>query len=100
MFGQDNTGGERDGLGWLKRLVDGGALAFVPFTRTRFGVEGIGVAGGVGCLMILVWTGMTGSQPMLVYGALWLLAVMRQRLKTVGLVRRGWVEHSRYTGWP
>lgn len=100
MSEQGDGSGGRDAVGWLKRIADGGAMAFVPLTRTRFGEEGIGVAGGVGCLMILLAVGTTGSLPLLAYFVVWLLAVIRQRIKTVKLVRQGWVEHSRYTGWP
>jgi hypothetical protein len=98
MFWQEEE--RREAANWLKWIADTGAMAVAPVMRTRFGQEGIGMAGARAALLILGWAGLGYSEPLLYYFGLWLLCCCWQRAKTERLVRRGWVEHSRYNGWP
>lgn len=90
----------RESLNWLKFLADAHAACLVPFFRTRFGTEGIGVSGLAAFVLILAYAGFARAPEMLTYFWAWLFAVVVQRCRTWRLVLSGWQEHSRYTGWP
>ena len=52
-------------------------------------------------VMILLYTERNQRDPAMIYFFYaWLLAVIAERLETSRLVRKGWVEHSRYAGYP
>jgi hypothetical protein len=86
--------------GLMKIVVDAHAACLVPFLRTRFGVEGIGISGLLAFVLILLYAELARAPEMIVFFAVWLAALVYQRVQTLRLVWAGWREHSRYTGWP
>lgn len=81
-------------------LVNGHATTCTVFLRTDFGRDGIGIYGMAGCVMILLWGGMTNSYAVFVFLCAFLLATLSQRMKTFTNRRKGIMPHSRYDGFP
>jgi hypothetical protein len=90
----------RGGAIILNLLVGGLATTVTPFMRYGFGVEAFGLNALAAFVMILLYAGETRDPAMIYFFYAWLLAVIAQRLETWRLVRKGWVEHSRYAGYP
>lgn len=81
-------------------LAHAHALTCTVFLRTDFGKEGIGIAGLLSIFLILGWGSVSNSLPMLGFFALWLVAVICQRIKQLINWQRGAVIHSYYNGYP
>jgi hypothetical protein len=88
------------GLNLLRLLVDGHAACVAPFMRSGMGANYPGVDGLVGLVMILLYAAQMRDRFMVWYFWIWLAAIAYRRIETVRLIRRGWAEHSRYTGTP
>ena len=72
----------------------------VVFLRTGFGKEYPGVAALLGLIIMVLYAGFARVPEMFAYIAVWLFAVILQRVKTFALARKGVVVHSRYWGYP
>ena len=90
----------KSGINLLQLLVDGHAACVAPFLRNGMGSNYPGVDGLVALVMILVYAAETRDRFMMWYFWIWLLTIACQRIETFRLIRRGWAEHSRYTGRP
>jgi hypothetical protein len=88
-----------DMLGLLLLLANAHATCVTIFTRSRFGVEALGVRGLAAFVLMVVYGGLR-APGMFLYLGVWLLALMIQRISTFRLVRQGWRAHSRYAGYP
>jgi len=89
--------GKRERFNLLFLLAYAHAFCILPFIRRNFGVEGLRYC-FLSAIMIWLYTGFARAPEMLTYGALWLVFVILQRLRTWTLVRQGRVLHSRYAG--
>ncbi|HEX4132934.1 MAG TPA: hypothetical protein VHZ24_23075 [Pirellulales bacterium] len=90
----------RDSFNLMYMLASAHATCLTPMMRHSFGVEALGW-NGLGAFLVM------GVAMMAAPGAdmkslfcWWLMAFMLQRLRTMKLVRNGWVAHSRYDGYP
>lgn len=90
----------RAGFNVFTLLVNGHATCVAVFLRCGMGVEYPGMDGVVAAALILLCAAGTGDQLLIDFFWLWLVALICQRAYTAKLVRQGWIEHSRYTGWP
>jgi hypothetical protein len=80
-------------------LLNGHATCLTPFIRTAFGKEAIGFNGLAAFFIILLYGGLTNSYPMFIFLCVWMLAVLRQRIKQFQNWKNGVVTHSRYNGF-
>ncbi|OWK40996.1 hypothetical protein [Fimbriiglobus ruber] len=92
------TAGPGDVLNLVYFVADVHAACLLPFLRTGFGVEAFRWNGVLALVLLLT---LAGSVPgMGWYFAAWVTAVVLQRARTMRLVYRGAVIHSRYMGYP
>ena len=85
-----------DPLGVLYFLCTVHATCITVFLRTGFGSEALGIPGICALLLLLFCM---GTEPLMCYWlALWLIALVVQRITTWRLIRRGAMLHSRYAG--
>jgi hypothetical protein len=99
---QDGGGlGFRGATNLLYLLVSGHATCVTPFVRRNFGSEALGRNGAVAMLIIVFYL-MAYPRDFLLkdFSLVWFAMIVMQRLKTVWLVRRGAVMHSRGDGYP
>jgi hypothetical protein len=87
-----------DGANVLYLVLSVLATCITPLIRTGFGVEALGTNGLLATLLLLVISPSVPDMPG--YFALWLFALVMQRLITLRNARRGLIVHSRYAGYP
>jgi hypothetical protein len=85
-----------DPVGMLYFLCNVHATCITVFTRTGFGVEGIGVAGAFSLLLLVVFA--AASPVMAVWLAAFVIAVIVQRVITYRRISMGAVIQSRFAG--
>jgi len=81
-------------------LIDGLATTVTPFIRYGFGVDAFAHNALAAFVIILLYAGESRDPVMIYYFYAWLLMLIGQRLETSRLARKGWVQHSRYSGHP
>jgi hypothetical protein len=90
----------RTGAKVLHLVVETHAAGFTPFLRRGMGVNYPGAFGLLALVMILLYAAATHDPLVITYFWFWLGMIIVRRAEAVQLARRGWVEHSRYNGWP
>ena len=80
-------------------LLNGHATCLTPFIRTDMGKEAISFNGLAAFFIILLYGGLTNSYPMFIFLCVWMLAVLRQRIKQFQNWKNGAVIHSRYNSF-
>jgi hypothetical protein len=81
-------------------VVRSHATCFWPFLRERFGSRALGLNVAVGAGLIIAYAMFTKSAEMFVFLAVWLTVVVFQKFASAAAVRRGWMIHSRDSGYP
>lgn len=76
------------------------SATITPLTRHSFGQDHPGIFGLAALLGMLCYAESTRSGVMLVYVAVWLVALIANRIRTFWLVRKGMADHSQYNGYP
>lgn len=104
MNNQETTPGDKltmsNSLNGAYLFANSLALTCTVFLRTDFGKEGIGIAGLLSVFLILGWGSIGNSLPMLGFLAIWIVAILCQRIKQTINWQRGAVIHSLYGGYP
>lgn len=81
-------------------LLNSYASCLTPFLRTDFGKEALGLNGLAAGFLIMAWGSFANSEVMWIFFLLWILAMLKQRIKGIQNCRNGVVVHSRYNGYP
>lgn len=81
-------------------LAHSHATCLTPFIRTDFGREALGMNGLCALILLLAYGSFTNSAAMWIFLLLWILALLRQRLKGIENRNKGIAIHSRYNGYP
>jgi len=76
------------------------STCFSVFLRRGFGCEALGFNGFGAFIMLMLIAGADHTGLMTMYFWAWFLALLCQRMVTIGNKRKGIIEHSRYNGWP
>jgi hypothetical protein len=84
----------------LHILVESHACCLIPFIRHSCGTNVPGIYGVFGLFLMIFAFLASKDIGVLCFMAAWFLAVLCQRTWSLYLYRRGWREHSRYSGWP
>ncbi len=90
----------KDTFNLVYALVHGHSTAITPFLRTSFGKEALGMNGLAALAIILLYGGLMNCYEMFIYLCVWLVAVIYQRVKQFRNRMNGFVQHSRYNGYP
>ena len=98
---QQNDKDEMQGaFNFVYVLLNGHASCLTPFLRTDFGKENFTYSGLAAFFIIIAYGSFANSEAMWFFFLLWLLAMLRQRIKGIQNRRIGVVVHSRYSGYP
>ena len=90
----------KDGFDLFMTIAEVHAAAITPLIRHSFGQDRPGGFGLAALLVMLCYAESTRSRAVLLYVAVWLAAIVANRIRTWWLVRRGSADHSRYNGYP
>lgn len=85
-----------DPLGMLYFLCSVHSRCITVFTRTGFGIEGLGIPAV--CSLVLLLICLPGDPGMIFWLGAWFVAVIVQRIITFRMIRKGAVIHSRFAG--
>jgi len=89
-----------DSTNWLYLCTTAHATCLTVFLRESFGAEALGVPGVSALLFLIGAVCVTGSPDLLLFGAIWLMALLAQRVHSFQQQRTGFRLHSRYAGFP
>jgi hypothetical protein len=81
-------------------VARGHATCFTVFTRHTFGQQALGWNGLCAFLLIPLYAGFADAPEMLRFWALWVIALVLQRVRTAWAVVHGRKLHSQYGGHP
>ena len=90
----------RDSFNLAYLLVSSHAVCLTPFLHHGFGSEAFGLECIGAMVIMLIYGSEARCDAMAIFMAIWLAAVLLQRVWSAYLFRRGWRSHSRYGGYP
>ena len=89
-----------DSMHLLYLIVSGHSACLTPFIRHSFGLECFRLDAIVALFMIVGYGSMGRHPEMLIFLYVWLGVMLIQRIVSTVRTRRGWIEHTRYAGYP
>jgi len=95
---EKNRPSNHDFLGVIYMACNVHATCIAVFLRRGFGKEALAWNGFLAFWLLILLGG--GDVAFLYYFACWLVALIAQRIRTLAMLRKGVVIHTRYAGYP
>jgi hypothetical protein len=89
-----------EAMNWLYGLASIHAMCILPFIRSRFGTQAIGVNALFGLVVMVVVAVQCRDPVIFNYIGLWLLVVLIRQGEARSRKRKGLIQHSQYAGYP